>query len=452
MLWRKIESYIEAHLKSNTDKILILEGARQVGKSFIIREVGQRLFPNFHEINFIQDDERDQVFKDVRSIDEFYLLLSSRFGLHLGDFSDTLIFLDEIQHYPKYLTWLKFFRQDRRFRFIASGSLLGIALRHTTSIPIGSIIIKEMYPLDFEEFLVGNNVSHEAIANMHSLFCEEKALPPSLHTHIMNLFRRYLLVGGMPDAVNAYLDTHNIVKVRDVQSDIHTLYQDDASKYEANANKRLLIKRIYDMIPSQMENKKKRIVARDIDDKKGDRFDRYTDEFEYLISSGITLGVNAITNPKFPLTESLQKNLIKLYLNDVGITSGLLYHNNIKPVLDTQCSINLGALYENAVAQELKAHGHNLYYYDQRKIGEVDFLIDDYSLLSPLPIEVKSGKDYTVHSALDRLLSVKDYSIKQAIVLSNDPEVRREGNILYLPVYYVMFLDANATDPDSIYF
>lgn len=452
MLWRKIEQCVVNHLESNTDKILILEGARQVGKSFIIREVGKRLFRNFHEINFIRDDERDKVFKEAKSIDEFYFLLSSLYGEELGDFSDTLIFLDEIQHYPKYLTWLKFFRLDRRYRFIASGSLLGIALRHTTSIPIGSIQIKEMYPLDFEEFMVANNVGHEAIEEMHKLFCEEKALPEALHGRMLDLFRRYLLVGGMPDAVNAYLATHNIVNVRNVQSEIHALYQDDASKYETDANKRLLIKRIYDMIPSQMENKKKRIVARDIEDKKGDRFDRYREEFEYLLSSGIALGVNAITNPRFPLSESLQKNLIKLYLNDVGLLSGLLYHNNIKPVLDTQCSVNLGALYENVVAQELKAHGHNLFYYDQRKVGEVDFLVDDYSLLSSLPIEVKSGKDYTVHSALDRLLRIKDYGIKRAIVFSNDPDVRHDGDILYLPIYYVMFLDANATDPSSLYF
>ncbi|MCC8114356.1 MAG: AAA family ATPase [Bacteroidales bacterium] len=452
MLWRKIESTVVEHLQSNTDKILILEGARQVGKSFIIREVGRRMFTNFHEINFILDDERDQIFKNVSSIDDFYFLLSSLYGNELGDFNDTLIFLDEIQHYPKYLTWLKFLRQDRRYRFIASGSLLGIALRHTTSIPIGSIALREMYPLDFEEFMIANGVGHDAIGEMQKAYEQEKSLPQSLHTRVMDLFRRYLLVGGMPDAVNAYLDTRNIIKVREVQAEIHTLYQDDASKYEEDANKRLLIKRIYDMVPSQMENKKKRIVARDIQDRKGDRFDQYREEFEYLLDSGITLGVNAITNPRYPLSESLKKNLIKLYLNDVGILSGLLYHNNIRPVLDTQCSVNLGAVYENVVAQELKAHGFALYYYDQRKIGEVDFLIDDYSLLCTLPIEVKSGKDYTQHSALYRLLGVKDYGIHRAIVFSNDGKVRHDGEILYMPIYYVMFLNSDATDPANIYF
>jgi uncharacterized protein len=271
-----------------------------------------------------------------------------------------------------------------------------------------------------------------------------------MHDYIMKQFRRYLLVGGLPDAVNAYLDSHNIVKVREVQESIKNLYEADATKYEEDSSKTLLIRRIYNMIPSQMENRKKRIVAKDIRGKDGDRFDNYREEFEYLVSAGTALEVNAISNPRYPLAASAQKNLLKLYLNDVGLLTLQFYRNNIQAVLADEDSINLGAVYESVVAQELKAHGHNLFYYDNKQKGEVDFLVDDYANATVLPIEVKSGKDYTRHSALTNLLKVPDYNIRSGLVLSNSREIKTAGDIIYMPVYYVMFLDSSATE--EIYF
>ena len=444
MLYRKITSYIEDYLKSDTDKILILEGARQIGKSFSIREVGARLYPNYVEINFVEDDEGDQLFKNIHKKEDFYLTLSMVAGDRLSGRDDTLVFLDEIQHYPQYLTMLKFLREDGRYRYIASGSLLGITLQDTTSIPVGSIIRKEMFQLDFEEFLIANGFGTEAIAMLRYSYENRQSLTEEHHNRVLGLFRRYLLVGGMPDAVNVYLDTHNIVRVRDVQDNIRSMYADDATKYEKEHSKKLLIRRIYEMVPSQMENKKKRIVAQEIRGKEGDRFAQYQEEFEYLVSSGISLAVHAISNPHFPLSESLQKNLLKLYLNDVGMLSGMLYHNNIRPILDDVRSINLGSVYESVVAQELRAHGHKLFYYDNRKQGEVDYLVDDYTAMSAHPIEVKSGKDYTVHSALNNLLKNPDYNIQAATVISNKREIRQDGKITYMPVYLVMFMAVDA--------
>ena len=449
MLYRKITSYIEDYLKSDMDKILILEGARQVGKSFSIREVGTRLFPNYVEINFVEDDEGEQLFKNIHKTEDFYLTLSMVAGDKLSSRDDTLVFLDEIQHYPQYLTMLKFLREDNRFRYIASGSLLGIALQDTTSIPVGSITIKEMFQLDFEEFLIANGFGTDAIAMLRHAYENMQSLTEEHHNHVLDLFRRYLLVGGLPDAVNTYLETHNIVKVREVQDGIRRLYATDASKYEKEQSKKLLIRRIYEMIPSQMENKKKRIVAKEIRGKEGDRFAQYQEEFEYLVSSGISLAVHAISNPHFPLSESLQKNLLKLYLNDVGLLTGILYHNNIRPVLDDVRSINLGSVYESVVAQELRAHGHKLFYYDNRKLGEVDYLIDDHTAMSAYPIEVKSGKDYTVHSALNNLLKNPDYNILAATVISNERKIHREGKVTYLPVYFVMFMEVDAPQEDE---
>ena len=451
MLYRKIGNFIEEHLKSDSDKILILEGARQVGKSYIIREVGTRLYKNFVEINFVEDDESPQLFKKIHTTEEFYLTLSMVAGKRLDKADNTLVFLDEIQHYPQYLTMLKFLRQERRFQFIGSGSLLGIALRSTTSIPVGSIIRKEMFQLDFEEFLIANGFGTDAISSLREKYQNKESLEEEHHRHVMDLFHRYLLVGGMPDAVNEYLNSHNIVRIREVQEAIRVLYGDDASKYEYDKGRHLLIHRIYDMLPSQMENKKKRIVVKEIQNQEGDRFSRYREEFEYLVSSGIAIDIHAISNPHYPLVESVQKNLLKLYLNDVGMLTSQLYHHNLRPILGDERSVNLGAVYENVVAQELRAHGHKLFYYDNRHKGEVDFLIDDYFNLSVLPIEVKSGKDYTIHSALNNLLSVPDYNIYSGLVLSNERKIKNIGKISYMPVYYVMFLDSSGQSDENIY-
>lgn len=440
MLKRKISSNIESHLTGGSDKILIIEGARQIGKSYIIREVGKKLFANFVEINFVEDDEGAQLFKDIRSTADFYLKLSAIAGHNLDTYDNTLIFLDEIQQYPQYLTLLKFFRQDHRYQFIASGSLLGITLRNTTSIPIGSIMRMEMNQLDFEEFLWANNVGAAAIASWQSKYLARESLDERTHQFVMDLFRKYLLVGGMPEAVNTYLDTHNIVRVREVQEAIRSLYAADASKYEQDANKNLLIKKIYEMIPSQMENKKKRIVAKDIQGVTGDRLSRYTNEFEYLLSSGIANGVSAVSNPKFPLTESAQKNFIKLYLNDVGMLTSQLYSFNVHPILADERSINLGSVYESVAAQELKAHGFKLFYYDNRHKGEVDFLVDDFMNQSILPIEIKSGRSYTIHSALNNFMQTADYNVHYGYVMSNEREVREAHGIIYLPIYHLMFI------------
>lgn len=438
MLFRKIEAQIKAHLESNSPKILLVNGARQVGKTFIIRHVGQKLFEHVIEINMIEDSLGAGLFADVRSVEDFYLQVSMLAGDRMKDKEKTLIFIDEIQAYPQLLTLLKFLAQDNKFTYIASGSLLGVTLSETTSIPMGSIRQISMFPLDFEEFLYANGLNELAISSLRRKFEQREALDEAAHNKMMDLFRKYLLVGGLPEAVNAYLETKNIQRVREIQSEIHRYYAADASKYDSE--RKLKIRRVYDLIPSNMENKKKRVIAQSIEEKRGKTFADYQDEFEYLISAGIALSVQAVSNPVFPMIQSTGKNLLKLYLNDVGILSGILYGNNIRAILDDDRSINLGSVYENVVASELAAHGHKLFYYDNRHKGEVDYLIDDYDSLSVVPIEVKSGKDYTVHSALNTFVKNEDYHIKKAFVLSNERTLKTKGKICYLPMYHVMFL------------
>ena len=450
MLYRKMEALIEAHLTSDSQKILLIDGARQVGKTYLIRYVGQKLFENFIEINLVEDSLGDRLFAETRTVEDLYLQISMLAGERMKQKENTLIFLDEIQAYPHLLTLLKFLSQDGKFTFIASGSLLGVTLSQTTSIPMGSIRKVRMFPLDFEEFLYANGMSRMAVSAMRKKFEKREALDEATHNKMMDFFRKYLLVGGLPDAVNSYLSDHNIQLVREIQREIHDYYAADASKYDEE--KKLKIRRIYDLIPSNMENKKKRVVAKRIEGKMGKCFGDYQDEFDYLVSAGIALNVRAISTPVFPLLESSGKNLLKLYLNDVGILTGLLYGNNIRAVLSDQTSVNLGSVYESVVASELIAHGYELFYYDNRTKGEVDYLIDDYESLSAVPIEVKSGKDYTVHSALNTFVQNEDYPIKKAFVVSNERKVTTQGKVTYLPIYDIMFFQNAPADEKDLYF
>ncbi len=438
MLERKFTSFLTTFLMEEPNKILLVNGARQIGKTYLIRYVGQKLFTHFVEINLKEDVEGDQVFADVRTTNDLYMRLSNFYSKPLGNKTDTLVFLDEIQSYPHLMTMLKFLNQESHYRFIASGSQLGVALSETPSVPLGSVTIAQMYPLDFEEFLWATGTGKEWIENIRQSFLDKKALDESTHHILLKRFQYYLLVGGLPEAINNYLADRNMVRVRRTHRDIHDLYRIDASQYDKEH--KLKIRKIYDLIPSNLENRKKRIVYKKIEGKTGKTFDDYADEFEYLTNSGVALEVSAISNPRFPLTESDQKKLMKLYLNDVGLLTNLLYELNVNAVLQDIKSINLGTVYESVVAQELAAHGFKLHYYDNKKKGEVDFLVDDYDGLTVLPLEIKSGKDYTEHSALTKFLEIPDYGINRAIVFSNERKVFIKGGVIYLPIYYCMFL------------
>lgn len=448
MLYRKIAKRIEEYLASDSDRMLLIDGARQIGKSYIIRWVGQKMFSNYIEINMEEDKLGDRVFAAAKTINDFYIALSVVAGEKMKNKTSTLVFIDEIQAYDHLFTLVKFLMKDNRFTYIASGSLLGVTLKNTQSVPIGSLDIEHMFPMDFEEFLYANGVGELAVETMRESFNKRLALSDTMHGKMMDFFKKYLLVGGLPKAVETFVESRNIVAFRSIQREAHELYGIDASKYETEHNKKLKIRRIFNMIPSNLENKKKRVVIKDIENKSWKRSEDYSDEFDYLISAGIAIDVKAISTPTYPLIENSGKNLLKLYMNDVGILSGIFYRNNITAIMSDIKSINLGSIYETVVAQELKAHGYDLYYYDNKKNGEVDYLIDDTDNLTNIPIEVKSGKDYNTHSALDKFLSNKDYNIKRAYVLSNEQRVYTENEITYMPIYYIMFFqnDSNVIE------
>ncbi len=446
MLRRKIRHTIYNHLASGDTKIMVIDGARQIGKSYIIRDVAKELFPNYIEINFVEDKAGDKLFENATTTEEFYFRLSTIAGDKMnGTKDDTIVFLDEIQAYPHLLTLLRFLRKEGKFSYIASGSLLGVTLRRTASVPAGDILINHMFPLDFEEFLWANGFSDEAIGTMEARFIARDSLDETMHSKMLDLFKKYLLVGGLPDAVNEFLKSRNMVAVRAIHDSIHTLYGIDAAQYDLDH--KLQITRIYNMVPSLMANKKKRIVYADISETGGKRSNDYHDEFDYIIGSGICLDVKAISSPTFPLKESESKNLLKLYMNDIGLLTNELYKYNIDAVMNDRLSVNLGSVYESVVASELKAHGiKQLFYYDNKAHGEVEFILDDYGNTAILPIEVKSGKDYTIHRALNTFMANPAYRVKQAYVLSNEREIKQEGYLTYLPIYFTMFIKENMPD------
>jgi predicted AAA+ superfamily ATPase len=418
--------------------MICIDGARQVGKSYIIRELAQKHFENYIEINMADDKVGDKLFANVRTVESFYIEVSVIAGDKLKDRDNTIIFIDEIQEYPELLTLLKPLRIDNKYKYICSGSELGITLSKTTLTPMGSIIEKKMYPMDFEEFLIANSVGELVINHMRKCFEEGIPLDEALHNKILYLFKTYLYVGGMPDAVKSFVETKNVSKIREIQKDIINFYSEDASKYDKNH--KLVIKRIYDMIPSNIENKVKRIQYKKIENIDDVRYTKYVDEFEYLISSGIALDAKAVSEPKFPLVQSSSKNLIKLYMNDVGLLTSVLYKNNINAILDDETGVNLGAVYETVVAEELKAHNHELYYYDRKKVGEVDYLIDNYDALNVLPVEIKSGKDYKNFRALPKIILDPNYRMTKGYVFSNEREIKKEDKIIYYPIYFIMFI------------
>ncbi|MDY6071060.1 MAG: DUF4143 domain-containing protein, partial [Bacilli bacterium] len=295
----------------------------------------------------------------------------------------------------------------------------------------------KMFPMDFEEFLLASNVGKDVISYLRNCFVER--IPPAegIHKTILGLFKRYLLSGGLPDSVKAFVEAKNVYEMRENQTLTYRYYSDNAAKYDKEHS--LKIRRIYDYLPSYMENKVKRIQFNKIEGASKASMGRYQDEFDYLISSGCVLDAKAASNPVFPLRQSTSKNLIKLYYNDVGLLTNILYKNNIDALLNKDRGVNLGSVYETVCAMELSAHGHELYYFDSKKVGEVDFLLNDYENTSILPIEIKSGNDQNNFRAIPKLVK-EPYNLRQGYIFGNENIIEEKSNLITFPIYMIMFV------------
>lgn len=432
MLKRKISDYLESYFTPNRREALLITGARQVGKSYAIREFGKSHYSSFIEINLLEDSiARTSISKASNSKD--LLLRITAIASQPLIKGKTLIFFDEVQVVPEIVTAIKFLVEEGSYQYVLSGSLLGIGLKGISSMPVGYLTVKEMYPLNLEEFYRACGISDNIFSVLEEAFKAEREIDSIIHRKLMELFRLYLIVGGMPAVVQTYLDTNDIKKVVNKQREILSMYVEDISQYDIN--NKLYIKDIFNLIPAELNNPNKRFILKNLNENA--KFSRLEDSFIWIREAGVAIGVYNIEEPKLPLELAKLRNLFKLFSNDVGLLA-CQYADGIQlRILNNDIDINYGSIYENAVAEELYSHGLKLYYFNSKKQGELDFVIklDD----KILPIEVKSGKNYLRHNALKNVIENKDYDIEKAYVLYNE-NIKRVGNIVYLPIYLMMFI------------
>ena len=441
MIERKVEQRLERFRQE--DKALLITGARQVGKTFIIREFGKQAYQSFIEINFLENKTAASLFENARDSRDLLLRLSAIADKPLIP-GQTLIFFDEVQECPEIVTAIKFLVEEGSYRYILSGSLLGVDLKDIRSVPVGYMDIVQMYPLDFEEFALANRVSPNVIDALREAFEEKRPVDAVVHERMMDLFRLYLVVGGMPAAVMKYLETNNLRDVIGEQQAIIALYKKDIARYDPE--EKLYLEDIFDLIPSELNCKNKRFILKNLNE--NFKFSRYSNSFLWLKDAGVALPTFCVAEPTVPLRLSKSSNLFKLFLSDVGLLASMYMDHIQVKILNGEKSINFGAVYENAAAQELKAHGFDLYYFNSKKQGELDFLIERNGHV--LPIEIKSGKDYTKHAALSNVLANEDYDIPEAYVFQND-NVSQTGKITYYPIYMLMFVEKQDQSGDMVY-
>ncbi|MBO5085858.1 MAG: ATP-binding protein [Paludibacteraceae bacterium] len=431
MIDRNLDDLIKEHY-ANTQNALLLSGARQVGKSYAIRKYGKANYSCFIEINFIEQPQAIQIFRHATSAAELLLRLSTFVQQPLVK-GDTLIFLDEVQVYPDILTWIKFLVDSGEYRYALSGSLLGVQLKDIRSIPVGYLSEILVYPLSFEEFVRAIGVGDVTINALKYAWENQTSVDAVVHQKMMQLINLYLIVGGMPAAVQTYIDSNNMQHVMDIQRNILQLYKKDIAQYDLK--RKLYLQDIFDLIPSELNAQNKRFILKDIN--QNIKFSRSENDFLWLSDAGVALPVYNVEAPCAPLILNKQRNLFKLFQNDVGLLA-CQYSNGIQlDILNGESQLNFGAIYENFVAQELNTNAYALYYYNSKKYGELDFLIEDYGQLTA--IEVKSGKSYRKHNALDKCLKCENFHIQRAIVLCHD-NVQVEDDVTYMPIYMTMFM------------
>lgn len=432
MLTRKIERTI-ADWIHNSKKALLIDGARQVGKTYIIRKTLEQEGCDYLEFNLLKTPELAAVLEHSETAEDLVTNLSL-FADKPFVMGKTFVFIDEIQECRDLSTRIKFWVDEGSFRYIFSGSLLGVALRGSKSAPVGYLKTVTMYPLDFEEFLQLYNYTEELRGKLQQSYRERVPVNGAVHDRLMNIFNMYLNVGGMPAAVDRFRDTRNLEDVIAEHEDIILQYKRDFTKYEAE-DRRIYLTKIYDLIPTELNACNKRFNYADL--KKGLGFERSEEDFVWLEKAGVALPVYNVETPEIPLRLNEKHSLFKFFLSDVGMLT-TMYGKSVKRALVTgDGSVNYGAIYENVAAQEMTAHGFPLYYYNSKKMGEMDFLVEQNGKV--LPVEIKSGKDYQRHSALQNVMNIPEYGIEQAIVFSNY-NVSVEDRVVYYPIYFLMFL------------
>ena len=434
-LIRKIENELNNWLITKTG--LLVDGARQVGKTYSLNEFATKNFDVVVYINLIENKNALAVLKESSDSKDFIFRLKSVVDAKLVN-GKTCIFIDEIQEFKDFdfITLSKFLIDEGTFRYIFSGSMLGVELNNVNSWPVGYVTHLKMFPLDFEEFCINKNVSVEILNEVKKCFNEKTAVKNFIHEKMMDLFRQYLVIGGMPQVVSDYFDGNDLNRIDLLYNSIVSNNKKDITKYVEN-NRKLKIKEIYDLIPFELNKQNKRFILSDIENKSKNA--KVSDSFLWVKNAGLAIPVYNSKDLSIPLMINADRNIMKLFMNDVGILNYITLSKEVRlNLLKNDLVINFGSIYENYVAEELNSHGfENIYYYNNKKNGEIDFVIEKNGQV--LPIEVKSGKNYKRHSAINNILNVKNYNIDKVIVFNNENIIERE-NILYLPIYMVGLL------------
>jgi uncharacterized protein len=431
-MYRKDSAFI-ADWINNSNKALLVTGARQIGKTWLIREEIKKSGYTKFEVNFIDQPDMIEYLNAEMSAEDFLLKLKLIMPENCKPHK-TVVFFDEIQKCPEIVTKIKFLVDEGSFKYAMSGSLLGIELKGIASAPVGYLTILRMYPMDFEEFMVANNVSAATLDMLKEKYETNSPVDEFIHQKLLSMFFVYLIVGGMPDAVKTYIATKDIREVDKIQRDITTLYKEDFSQYEQE-DKKLKLKSIYDIIPAELNKQNKRFIFTMLD--KELKFDRYENSFLWLKDAGVVLPVYNVDAPVIPLMTSKSSNVFRLFSSDIGLLTSAYPAETKIELINKNAEVNNGAHFENAVAQQLTANGFEPYFCKKKNIGEMDFAIEMSGKV--IPIEVKSGKAYKSHKALDNFMNITDYHLNKAYVFSVE-NVETDGNITYLPIYMCYLL------------
>ena len=426
-MFRKDSITIKEWLE-NSNKALLVTGARQIGKTWLIRDEIDKSGLKRFEINFIDQPDMVNYLNAEMSAEDFLvklkMIMPEEYKIH-----ETVVFFDEIQKCPEIVTKIKFLVDEGSFRYAMSGSLLGVELKGISSAPVGYLSIIRMYPMDFEEFMVANGISKTTLDMLKDKFETCQPVDDFIHQKLLALFFVYLIVGGMPDAVKKYIETKDIREVDKIQRDIVELYKEDFSQYE-HEDKKLKLKSIYEIVPSELNKQNKKFVFTMLD--KELKFDRYENSFLWLKDAGVVIPVYNAASPVIPLLASKSSNVFRLFSSDIGLLTSAYPAETKIELISQNGEVNNGAHFENAVAQQLLANGLEPYFCKKKNVGELDFLIEMGGKV--VPIEVKSGKNYKSHKALDNYLDVSEYHLERAYVFSTS-NVEKEENIIYLPIY-----------------
>lgn len=431
-MYRKDSIIIEEWLK-RSDKALLVTGARQIGKTWLIREEIAKSGYRKFEVNFIDQPDLVDYLNVKMSANEFLVKLKMIMPEDCKP-QETVVFFDEIQKCPEIVTKIKFLVEEGSFKYVMSGSLLGVELKGITSVPVGYLTVLRMYPMDFEEFMIANSVSKTTLEMLKAKFETCQPVDEFIHQKLLSLFFIYLIVGGMPDAVKIYIATKDIREVDKVQWDIVALYKEDFSQHESEDKKLKLIS-IYDIIPAELNKQNKKFVFTMLN--KELKFDRYENSFLWLKDAGVALPVYNVEAPVIPLKASKSSNVFRLFSNDTGLLTSAYPAETKLELINKNSEVNNGAHFENAVAQQLTANGLEPYFCKKKNIGELDVLVEMDGKV--VPIEVKSGKAYKAHKSLDNFMKISDYHIEKAYVLSV-ANMEQEGSVVYLPIYMCYLL------------